>query len=282
MNAYLTRLFYAQPDVARRLALLRVSLGVVLLVLVGLGPYGSFYTETASYLYRPGALLPFLPALPEEVWLVVRGIVLGAALCFLLGVGLRLVLPLLAASFFVLNYYVSRFADAQWSYNVHLNLFLVLLCFTRTDQRYALQKNALAYTPKEEEKGSLVLSVMQLYVAVLYFQTGLSKLLQGGVRWFTHGETIYTSAILLGGPRGAFFASYPWLSVLSGVFTGIFELGFLLAYLVGLNRRWLCVMAILFHTGTFLVLGISFWHLWLLYPALFWLDVKDRRLEPAV
>ena len=267
MSAYLEALFFTQQNIPRRLALLRVSLGCIILVLVGLGPYGDFYPETASFLYHPGPLLPFLPPLSAGWFSLLRGAVLVSSLLFLSGRWLRVTGPSLALSFFVFNYYVSRFAGAQWSYNVHLNLFSALFCCLYTGQT----------TPQNNpERSSLILSVMQLYVAFLYFQTALSKLLHGGLRWFLQGETIYTNALLLGGERGAFFASYSWLPPLLGVGTGLFEFGFLFLYLAGFSRRWLGVMGALFHLGIFAMLGISFWHLWLLYPALFYFDPGPR------
>jgi hypothetical protein len=268
MSAYLERLFFSQQNIAQRLLLLRVSLGLIILVLMLFGPYGSFYTETASFLYHPGPLLPFLPPLSAGWFYLLRGFVGASALLFSLGLWLRLTGPSLALSFFVFNYYISRFAEAQWSYNVHINLFIALLCWVNTGQ---------APTQKNQERSSLLLSFMQLYIGLLYFQTALSKLLHSGLRWFLQGETIYTNALLLGGERGAFFASYSWLPPILGVGTGLFEFGFLVGYLAGLNRRWLGVMGALFHLGIFVVMGISFWHLWLLYPALFVLDPGHKK-----
>jgi hypothetical protein len=268
MSASLDKLFFSQQNISRRLLLLRVSLGLIILVLVSLGPYGSFYTETASFLYHPGPLLPFLPPLSAHEFSLLRGLVCSAALLFSLGLWQRLTGPVLALSFFVFNYYISRFAAAQWSYNVHLNLFVALLCCINTRQ---------TPTQKNQERSSLLLSFMQLYIALLYFQTALSKLLHGGLRWFLQGETIYTNALLLGGERGAFFASYPWLPPMLGVGTGLFEFGFLVWYVAGFNRRWLGVAGALFHLGIFVVMGISFWHLWMLYPALFVLDPGPKK-----
>jgi hypothetical protein len=257
-------LIFSQPRVLPRLKLLRCLLGLIIFVLVLLGPYGSFYEETAAFLYQPGPLLPFFPALSADAFFALRVSVLLSSVLFLLG--LRWAGPLLAVLFFVFNYYVSRFAGAQWSYNVHLNLFVALLVCT--DTRHA-----------PIERRSFALWFMQLYVAILYFQTGLSKLLHGGLRWFWEGETIYSNALLLGGERGAFIAQFEWLFPLFGALTALFEFGFLPAYLLGL-RRSLCVAGVLFHVGIFLVLGISFWHLWLLYPALFWCSTHEAK-EPS-
>jgi hypothetical protein len=250
---------FSQPITARRFALLRISLGLIIAVLVTFGPYGSFYTNTAAFLYEPGPLLPFLPALSPSLFYLLRALVVFSSILFAGGWLLRWMAPLTALSFFVFNYYVSCFAGAQWSYNVHLNLFLFLWWISL----------------KKKDSTEFVVGFMQLYVAMLYFQTGLSKLMHGGLRWFTEGETIYTNALLLGGERGAFFAQYEWLFPLAGIATALFELGFLPAYLLGF-RRLLCVAGVLFHLGIFLMLGISFWHMWLLYPALFWMNRVDH------
>jgi hypothetical protein len=234
------------------------------------GPYGDFYAETAGYLYEPGPLLPFLPALSPVAFYGLKLAVLALSLAFAAGAFTRLSGPLLALAFFVFNYYVSRFGGAQWSYNVHLNLFLGVICFAEASRRLGLDaRRPAAESPGAEARTAFALGFMQLYVAVMYLQTALSKLIYGGLGWFWRGETIYTNAILLGGERGQFLAGLPGLPRTLGLLTLAFEGCFFFLFVAGVSRRALGAAAILFHLGTFAALGISFWHLWLLYPALF-------------
>jgi hypothetical protein len=266
VNSYLAR-FFTQPNAFARLAWLRCSLGLVCAVLVGLGPYGDFYVEAAPFLAPASS---WLPALGAVGWYGLRSFVLLASVCAALGVGLRLSLPALALSFGWFNAYAANLENVIFSYNSHLNVFLVALCFVDTSRGASL---ASATHPgpsaAQTERASFVLSFLQCYVAVLYFQTGLAKLLQGGLAWFTTGQTIYVNALVLGLERGRALASLRWLFPLLGMLTALFEFGFLPLFLWG-RGLWLATwVAILFHLGTFLLLGISFWHLWLLYPALF-------------
>lgn len=260
--------FFQQPQPFARLALLRASLGAVCALLVGLGPYGAFYVESAPFLYPADA---WLPALGPESFAALKLLVLGSGVATALGLLPRLATLCLALSFGWLNFYISRFGGLVWSYNTHLVCFLGALVWVDTSQGFALWVWRRAPPPPAgEEWASFVLACLQLYIAVMYFQTGLAKLLQGGAAWFLGGQTIYVNALVLGLARGRWAAqTFPWMFPLLGLGTAVLEFGFLPVWCGGRGLRGAVGVAILFHCGTFALLGISFWHLWTLYPALF-------------
>jgi hypothetical protein len=111
---------------------------------------------------------------------------------------------------------------------------------------------------------------MQLYVGVLYFQSGLSKLLDGGVGWFTSGDTVYALMVYQDIPLAQPLLQHRWLFSVAGVCVGLLEFFFLpLLLLRPRLRPWLGGAAALFHLVLYLTVKISFWHLAVLIPFLF-------------
>ncbi len=110
---------------------------------------------------------------------------------------------------------------------------------------------------------------MITYVAVLYLQAGLSKVLLGGWEWFLTGNRIWTETILLGTPIGKWLTQWPSIFRGMGIGTGIFELILPFFFFFERTQAKVASIAIAFHLATFIIMGISFWFLWALYPALF-------------
>lgn len=284
MTARLTRFLFEQPAPFHRLALVRVALGLVTAVLVSAGPYDHFFVDTAGLLYRPGSPLAFLPDFGEGYSLL-RIIVIVSAVAFMAGLWTRVSGGVLAISFLILNFYVSRFSSAPWSYNTHLNFFLIAAGFVATGRYWsidAMRRRAPlpADTPGEGEIASFVVSFMQLFVGVLYFQAGLSKLRHSGLEWYLGGQTFWATAVLTGTHLGRRLAAFPALFRVGAMLGGAFEL--LIAFLVPLRRAGVAivVMSSLFHLSLWLILGISFWHLWMLVPVLFLPIVEPSLAAP--
>jgi hypothetical protein len=274
----LDRFLFGDPDASRRLPLVRISLGLVVVVLVLFGPYGSIYAVLEPSLYRPPGLLRLvLPSLSYEGLVALRILILVSALAFTLGVASRVSNVILASAFGLLNAYVSHFDTLTWNYNTHLNFFLVALCFTNASGAWSIDaylrrtNGAVAAAAADDPAASFVLRFMQFYVAFLYFLSGLTKLLYTNGTWFTSGATPLAFVVLAnGGPVGLWLTQAPWVFKAITLFTGVFELGFLFVFLAA-PRWWrgLALIAIGLHIGVYVVMDISFWHLWFLYPALF-------------
>lgn len=130
---------------------------------------------------------------------------------------------------------------------------------------------------RDGERASYILAFMMTYIAVLYFQAGLSKLLLGGWQWFLEGERIRAETLILGTPFGKWLLQWPFVFRLLGLGTGIFELVLPFLFFFQKTRCWAACCAIAFHLGTFAVMGISFWFLWTLYPAIFLYEKFKRR-----
>jgi hypothetical protein len=272
---------FGQRDALARLALVRVGLGLTVAVLLVFGPYDRFFVDMAGELYRP---LPWLPPL-GSAYAALRAVAIASALAYAAGLWTRFSNAVAALSFLVLNAYVARFAPEPWSYNTHLNFFLLATCAVDSGRALSLdarRRTARPATPVERETASFVAAFMQLFVGLLYFQSGLSKLLRSGAAWFLTGRTLWVFTVAEGTDLGRALTRWPWLFRAGGVFAGVFELGFLGLVPFRRAHALLALSALAFHTGTLLLLGISFWHLALLVPLVFWplRPALVARLEP--
>jgi len=277
---------FNQPNACQRLSLARIFLAVICLVQVLFGAYDRFYAETSEILFSPGFPFYFFPPLGKGFYLL-KAVTILSAVALGLGLKTRSANVVLAGSFLLLNFYVSYFGASTWSYNTHLNFFLIALCFADSSRHYSLDKllnrpRRAALRPVGQETASFVLSFMQIYVAVLYLQSGVSKLLYGGMGWYLGGQTLFVFTIRGGTSFGLYLAQYPWVFKLLAVGTGIFEFGFFFLCFYRKAHKLLAVAATVFHLSVWLTMGISFWFLWLLLPALFWLKSGEPTPRPLL
>jgi hypothetical protein len=123
------------------------------------------------------------------------------------------------------------------------------------------------------KQASFALSAMQLYVGFFYLQSAMSKLLfGGGIYWFTSARTLAVYIKLIGPPSAQWLFTYPQLLRFGCTLVGIFDLLFLpLSLTFGRLQKILALHAFLFHVLVFMILNISFWHLWILFPALYFI-----------
>lgn len=246
---------FHQSDPFERLAALRVSLGLIVATLLILGPYDSFYVDTAPWLFEAQAPFAWFPNLGAHFWTLKAATIL-LSLAVAANLWPKVTCPLFALSFLAFNFYITCFHTTYWITNTHLNFFaLALACVP-------------FLKPASKEMASFILAFMITYVATLYLQAGVSKCLCGGLEWFTSGKRVFFETLLLGTPFGKFLTQWPGLFQIMSLATAPFEL--LLPLLFFTKARSLAAaIAILFHLTTFAIMGISFWFLWGLYPALF-------------
>lgn len=241
---------------------------MIVIILLTWGPYDSFYVEMAPWLFKARFPFPWFPNLGSYFWLLKGSVIaLAIALLFDPGWGIR---PLFAFSFLAFNFYITCFGTTYWITNTHLNIFALLLCL----EPHPMRPHP---TKRQEAIASWIVAFMVAYIAILYFQAGVSKLLLGGWGWFWEGKRVWTETILLGTPFGKWLVGYPLIFQLMGIGTAIFELIIPFLFLSKKSDRFAAFIAILFHLSTFAVMGISFWFLWILFPVLFF-----TRREPVI
>jgi uncharacterized membrane protein YphA (DoxX/SURF4 family) len=249
---------FAQPDVLHRLELVRMTLGGTILVLSRLPGYGRFYAENEAALYDTSSWLPPLGRLHGPL----RTAVSVLAVLLALGVGGLATAVALLLAFGLLDRYSASLSPRIWNNLFHVHLFLLGYCIAQTVWRTAPREQA-------SQIASFVLTAMQLQVGLVYFLAGLSKLRVGGLAWFTEGRTLLASTLFRGTALGWSVVGTPALRRSMAMATAVFELGAPALLLWPAMHPWLAVMALSFHLGVLLLMRISFWHLWVFFPALF-------------
>lgn len=258
-------ILWAQDNVAGRLQLFAVLLAIAITILLLLGPYDGFSYELAlvfdsdSRNVETGLLSVSQPTrwFAFAASLAVVGCLARQSARL---AGLALILA--SSGFGVLAWAAARLTPLVWSYNSHLVIFGLL-----TGLALVLERGRNGAGTR---MGSFSLGFAQLYVCCFYFQSALSKLLNVGPDWFTSGRTAWVYASEFGTLMGTQLANYPSIFSWFSVVVGLLELAFLPAFVCFPRLRlWLPTAAVLMHLAFWTVLDISFWHIWILYPAIF-------------
>lgn len=262
-------LLFEQPDAAFRLGAMRLSLVATVALTIRKLPPGEFFAEhadTVGALTGPAARRRVLDA---EAYERLRTGTL-AALALWGATGSRAAGLAAAGQYARLSEHVAAFFPQLWSYNSHLSVFLLLVGAVDTSQTLTLPRGRTRRKSPDTRLQSLTLALLQLNVGVLYFQSAVSKLRYGGLAWMTSGRTLRASTALMGTPLGHWLYRDARLFRAFSVATVLVEAAFLPALVIGWpDRRLVALAAGGFHLGAAAVLGISFWHLWALFPALF-------------
>jgi hypothetical protein len=248
---------FAQPDVMHRLELVRMTLGGTILVLSRLPSYGRFYAENEAALYD-SSWLPPLGRLHGPL----RTVVSVLAVLVALGVGGLGTAVALLLAFGLLDRYSASLSPRLWNNLFHVHLFLLGFCIAQA-------ASLMAPPARASQIASFVLTAMQLQVGLVYLLAGISKLRVGGLEWFIQGRTLLASTLFRGTELGRRVVAIPAARRAMGMATAVFELGTPTLMLWPAMHPWLAVMAISFHLGVLLFMRISFWHLWVFFPALF-------------
>jgi uncharacterized membrane protein YphA (DoxX/SURF4 family) len=261
---------FSQPHALERISLLRVLLGFVCFLLLIFGPYHRYYVDMATVIFKPNFPFYGFPALGENFW-IIKGVAIIFSVLFTFGAFARFSCIMLTVSMSAINFYVMSFRESYAVETNHIIFFLLALCLLDTAKYYSVDAKLTKKIIKKDDRelASFVLTALILYVGMLYFQAGSTKLINSGWQWFSTGYTIYVTAAIEGTKAGQYLTQFPSVFPVLGVLTALFEFSFL--PLLMLPRLWpyLAVAAVCFHVGTYVVLGISFWFLWLLFVPLF-------------
>jgi len=135
----------------------------------------------------------------------------------------------------------------------------------------------------EQKVNDRLIQFCKCYVLTFYLQSGLSKLIFAGTAWLLSGRTAWVFALEMGTNIGRILANYPVIFSIGSFLIVAFEILIAPLYLIGFHRKYLIIGAITLHLSVFLVMGISFWHMWLLYPVIFYDDLfKKERFKQSL
>lgn len=250
-------LAFAQPNVVQRLALVRVTLGVTVFALVCSPGFGSFFVRMHHTLSGRATSASSLRAFTG-----IRVLTIGLAALLVSGAGGAIGTAALLLCFALLDRYVARVTPRVWFNNFHVHYLLFAVFVTQACETFGA-------TPKARSIESFMLTSMQLQAGSVYLLSGISKLRVGGLEWFATGRTLFAGTIFRGTRLGRFLVCLPGATRGIAFMTIVFELGAPMLILWPSSHVWFAAIAIAFHLGVLAVMRISFWHLWVFFPALF-------------
>ncbi|WP_371623986.1 hypothetical protein OG245_14825 [Streptomyces sp. NBC_01116] len=274
----ITDILFRQADAPARLRLTTTALGAVALRTLWHMPDGAFLDEHRDTVMSEQVRGKRTFRLSRRQYDVLRGSALAGMALWAAGVRHPAVRAVAATGFIGSSAYVAHFHPRFWNYNSHLSLFV--LAAAAADVREPADGHR---SEAVEQLQSVAIASMQLGAATIYSQAGLSKLLHGGKEWITSGDTVRGSLVLLGTPAGVEVSRNDRLMRLVAVATVLGETAMLPLLIARWgDRRLLGVAAVGFHLLTRRYLGISFWHLWWLHPALFVLPLDGDNSTSAM
>lgn len=155
----------------------------------------------------------------------------------------------------------------------HLLWFVAILAVSRSGD--ALSLDALRRRrgrQRPDRHYGVALKAIWLLIGVVYLFPGLTKLYVSGLDWASSDNMIHQLQHLWweGGRVVAPFRvdEAPLVLLQSfGVFTLVFEVGFIVAILFRRTRPLALLAGVAFHLGTLIFTGINFWYLWPCYVA---------------
>lgn len=238
------------------LFLLRFLVSLAIIILITRGPYNEF--SVYSFILFNGSSVISGFFLPSKYIIIILLLAqfLNKKLCPLFS-------SLAAVIFLVFNWYAANSSPSDvYNYNTHLNLFLIAIAIG--DIFLVMHRDVEKY----------VFSFSRFYVAVFYFQSGITKVIHAGFEWL-NGRTAWVFSMEMGTPLGKYMTNYPELFAIGSTVIVLFELTFLPLYLMKFRIEKLVIGAFILHMSVFVTMHIAFWHMWMIYPALFYRELSD-------
>lgn len=238
-------------------------------------------------------------AIPPESVLVVEKYLLLVALA-LFAVGYRVGLTSFVSAFLVSHLAVVRFSLYMGGNTTSLFLgAFVLIYFGLYRHQDSLTADTLRRTRSmdiDSLRGHLEqvpknafradpLRLLLVTLGVVYFGSGLDKILKGGAAWFgpeNLSRTIVTWSSFEGTPigPGVFLLDYPILATIASIGTLVVELGLLVAVLLGVSLTLPMLALLGFMVTIPLTLGILFVDVFFLIGMLFTWDRLSAAFAP--
>ena len=168
----------------------------------------------------------------------------------------KISLLLISALFFIYQHFHYEVWPVAWNFNTHLNFFLIAV-------------TVFQFSPKKEKHASATIAFFYLFVGFLYFQAGMSKVLVSGVSWITEGTTLSQFTLLQGTTFGKWLVQHQLVPQIMSGSALLIELIILPWIILNRGYQYLFILLTSLHIGIYAVMGISFWHLIILFPFLF-------------
>jgi hypothetical protein len=227
--------------------------------------------QANSSFLHPQILIRLVAAVfPRDVWftphaiIVVWWLVVALGLLSLVGLFTRVVMPLFALGSWFLVAHRFSYGDVHHS-EALFALLLMSLALSPCNEDLSLdawRKRRAGRPPQEMSPlARWPFALSHLLLAMVYFSTGITKLMFGGLRWM-NGYTLQARTLqdALGRdiPLGIWLAQQHELSIMLSIGTVIFELGFATSLFLPRWRTAFFAAALAFHVGLHFVAGHGF------------------------
>ncbi|MEX0685562.1 MAG: HTTM domain-containing protein [Balneolales bacterium] len=239
-----------------------------LFVLFIMSPGHSAYTQFALLSTLPGEFFDPPPGpmmlfngFPGEIFFHGLVLVLNISLVALL-VGYRTFWSSIATGILLLIGFGFSYSLGKINHNLLVIILPLILMWSNWGAAYSI--DAINNSGNDRKVETWPLSLLLLFLGFMMFTAGFPKLLGG---WLDP-ETMATRGHLFRqyyvSGRTDLMAGYflafdvPWFWVMLDYFTVCFEIGFLFAIIHPVTTRLFLVLAVIFHSGTLLMLNIDF------------------------
>jgi hypothetical protein len=164
-----------------------------------------------------------------------------------------------------------------WQFSFHkLDHTYTTLTYIAVLMPFLLYEYQKAQLSQQTIQASWALQLMRLLIAGAYFLAGIEKLLIGGGAWLS-GEALQGYLLLHQVPFGMWVAELKGLCMLLSWGVLLFEIGFVSVVFYPASRWVFLPLGILFHLGTYALLGVGGWvHFWWLCYV-FFIDSDYRK-----
>jgi uncharacterized membrane protein YphA (DoxX/SURF4 family) len=161
-------------------------------------------------------------------------------------------------------------SDSLWNYNTHILIIATLTCISGL--RVKLKQDG-----KTIQKD--LITAVSLIFATIYIQAAVSKLVVSGLDWMNSGLSIYVHMLKFNPALSSLLDGNLILFRMAGWFTVIGELVLGSLFVIPRTRKLAAMVSISFHVMLWFAFHISFWHLWIFYPAVYFPWDKDAHLR---
>lgn len=257
--------FWFRPVPVRRLAVLRILVAAYVVQDLLLGRWMLRYATVPEEFYEPIHVIRLLslPRLGPEELTALYIVLVGAALCVLVGLVTR---PALAVAAPVYIYWYATF----YSYGEVSNsrtaiaVALIVLAVAPAGRAYSLdsilsrRRGKPLAEDEESEIAGWAFQVLTVLLVYMYLFAGLTKLRVTGFDWWYSGA--FERGIADEGTTPALWlaGNHLWIVWAMALGALVFELCSPILLIRGRLRQWYAGIAVLFHVGSLVLLRMDF------------------------
>jgi uncharacterized membrane protein YphA (DoxX/SURF4 family) len=256
--------FWFRPVPVRRLAVLRILVAAYVVQDLLLARWMLRYATVSEEFYEPIHVIRLLslPRLGPEELLALYIVLVGAALCALVGWATRPAL-IVAAPLYI-YWYATFYSYGEVSNSrTAVAVALIVLAIAPAGRAYSLnsvlaRRRGKPLTAEDDEVAGWAFQVLTVLLVYMYLFAGLTKLRITGFDWWYSGA--FERGIADEGTAPALWLAGNHLPLVWAMALGalVFELCSPILLFRGRLRQWYAGAAVLFHVGSLVLLRMDF------------------------